>query len=344
MVTCEQCGGEVPSHRENCPSCGAPIQPPAGQGPTDDDLYVDQGPGGSTSERSQMRQDKPAGQAENQPPHPSRTAAESGDSNSGQPATQRSGQRAPAGQTNQSGAGEDGLGRRELLIGGVVLAGVAAGGFVFLGSDDDDSPEAVMENYYQAYADGDVERINDLTHTESPDYPVDEQLTDEEIDQLRNEIEVDVEETDLVEENDEQAVVEITVTFSGMGRENTETQRWELRTEGGEWKVWGPTPRNQVADTPAVQFEIDFATDTGTLEITHVGGDAVQADRIRIEGEGIEASGFWYDFDSAMGPDGEVAAGDSIAIDAGSDYSVDVVWNGPDGNSMVLGTDDGPDA
>lgn len=346
MVRCKQCGGAVPSGNETCPSCGAPVHPTAADGQTDDELYVEQGASESTAGRSPPGQSTSSEPPDSSAQQPTETAAGPATDGPDQSAGQQGGQRQPAGQRNRAdGDGnENGVGRRELLIGGVALAGVAAGGVFFLGSDGNDSPEAVMERYYREYADGDVEALNDLTHTESPDYPVDDQLTEEVLQQLREEIDVDVEETELVEENDDVAVVEITVTFSGQNRENTETDRWELRTEDGEWKVWGPTPRNEVADTPAVQFDFTFAADTGTLEITHTGGDAIQADRLRIEGEGLEATGFWYEFDTATAQDEEVFAGDAVEIGASSTYSVDLVWTGSDGNSMVLGTDDGPDA
>ncbi|SFR93432.1 Protein of unknown function [Halomicrobium zhouii] len=78
---------------------------------------------------------------------------------------------------------------------------------------------------------------------------------------------------------------------------------------------------------PQVTFSVEYDAAAETAEITHDGGDAIPADELSVEtGDRTVA---WDD------GDGEVTAGESVAVDASPGTTVSVVWNG-DGESAVL--------
>lgn len=105
---------------------------------------------------------------------------------------------------------------------------------------------------------------------------------------------------------------------------------------------------------PQATFEFEYDADADVLAVTHYGGDVVRADSLYIRGDSFAADtgadmagpGAWAGSTSAE-VDGHpaVAAGDSVAIGAASDYRCRVVWESPDGSvSSELAIDRGPDA
>jgi len=112
--------------------------------------------------------------------------------------------------------------------------------------------------------------------------------------------------------------------------------------------------RRRHRDTPAVAFSFDYDESAGTVEITHDGGDSVQATALHVRGAGfadadgadMTSGGQWRG--SASGEiDGEsaVVAGDRVVVGVDGDYELAVVWEREDDQvSATLARDIGPDA
>lgn len=97
--------------------------------------------------------------------------------------------------------------------------------------------------------------------------------------------------------------------------------------------------------TPAASFAAEYDDQEGELVLTHEGGDAIPASELFVRGVGVAASGSWASLHDSTGNDEPVAAGDSLRIDAQSDFHVDLVWDPLDSpNSAMLGRYEGPDA
>lgn len=106
--------------------------------------------------------------------------------------------------------------------------------------------------------------------------------------------------------------------------------------------------------TPSVNFEYDYDDGAGTLEITHVGGDSFDAERVTISGPRAYGhdGNTWDQYDAEKGPDSTVAAGDEIVLGGGqlgepldSDFQIELVWESSDGDTTgLLGSTSGPDA
>lgn len=85
-----------------------------------------------------------------------------------------------------------------------------------------------------------------------------------------------------------------------------------------------------VAETPQVQFEVEYGTVDGdpAARITHDGGEAVVADDLEIHvDDRIED---WPD------SDGEVTAGDEVIVRVSPAGTIRVVWIGSDDPGTVL--------
>ena len=124
--------------------------------------------------------------------------------------------------------------RRRVLLGvSTATAGLLAGCF-----GDSNDPESAMERYYDALEEGDVEAMNELIHPEAPFGRIDE-AEFEEYEQLGEGLELDVQEIELVEEGEDEAIVESTVEHDHpeLGVETTH-DRNTLRTHDGEWLLY----------------------------------------------------------------------------------------------------------
>ena len=123
---------------------------------------------------------------------------------------------------------------------------------------------------------------------------------------------------------------------------------------------------NQQA-TPTASFTFDFTDNSDNsedsyLEVTHDGGDTIQAKEVFFRGSSFggsfSASGVSPTYtinqgddwpgsqtSASKGDESAVAAGDSVVMGANSDYEVRVVWQPGEGDqSATLGQDTGPDA
>ncbi len=109
--------------------------------------------------------------------------------------------------------------------------------------------------------------------------------------------------------------------------------------------------------TPTAKFTFEYDASGNELEITHDSGETVRASNLFIRGDAGGGSSNmgadWSDSNwktpgttsASLGGDPAVASGDSMRLDAGSDYDIRVVWQASDGStSATLSKDTGPDA
>jgi hypothetical protein len=100
---------------------------------------------------------------------------------------------------------------------------------------------------------------------------------------------------------------------------------------------------------PMVNFEFEYNSGDGTVTIVHDAGDSVPASELYIRGTSLGATGRWDELDGSasgnLGGGPAVVAGDSLTLDAESDFEVTVVWEAQDESaSAVMAEMRGPDA
>ncbi|MDS0222157.1 type IV pilin N-terminal domain-containing protein [Haloarcula sp. S1AR25-5A] len=100
--------------------------------------------------------------------------------------------------------------------------------------------------------------------------------------------------------------------------------------------------------TPQASFSWDYeGGSTETVTITHDGGDSIEAQELYVRGDfNYATSGdTWGNWSSSITDSSEVTAGNSIDINAGSEYDLRVIYETQEGdNSATLSQDTGPDA
>lgn len=221
MVQCPNCGANVADGAHSCHNCGAQLGRQRGQG------NQRQPQQGGRRQPQQGRQRQPQQGSQRQP--------------------QQGGQRQPQGGYRQGapyGDSDNGLGRRELLIGGGATVTAAAGGwFFFLRESNSGGPEDVAHDYVDAVQSGDGQTLETLVHQDSPmrgfrDFssvrPDDSSGSIQATNELRRE---SAPERQFVEEF---AMVEVTI--SGPETAEQTTREWTMaKTPEGEWKLWRAT-------------------------------------------------------------------------------------------------------
>lgn len=131
-------------------------------------------------------------------------------------------------------AGVDQSRRRYLGATAAVVSVGLAGCNDILGGGGGGGPEAAVERFADAMDRGDREAMENLIH---PDSPQAGQLTNQTVSGLA-EADVTLESTEVVEQGDGRATVNVTITLPANGQEQTTEQQWELRTHEGEWKLY----------------------------------------------------------------------------------------------------------
>jgi hypothetical protein len=119
-----------------------------------------------------------------------------------------------------------------------VLALVAAGtAVVLLRGSGDDSPEGAVTGFLEAFKDGDVQTMRELTCADlrSQLDSADDFMGD--IGSLITNIEFRV--TDVVTNGDESSVT-VTMTATVMGQTESQTETVRVVREGGQWRVCEP--------------------------------------------------------------------------------------------------------
>ncbi|CAI48355.1 probable secreted glycoprotein [Natronomonas pharaonis DSM 2160] len=192
--------------------------------------------------------------------------------------------------------------------------------------DRDRSPEETVVAFYEAIADDDVERANELRHSDGIG-PFEEEDLDGE---------PTVEETELVESDDETATVEALVVPDGA--EGSVVSLVTLEREDGRWRIvaiGSPQEGDKTELTPNAAFETE--RENGSRQIIHTAGDHIKAANLHIRGDGIEETGSWTDLggraSGTVGDEPAVTAGDSVTVGISDDYSISVVWE--DGDTAV---------
>jgi hypothetical protein len=102
-------------------------------------------------------------------------------------------------------------------------------------------------------------------------------------------------------------------------------------------------------DAPGAAFEFDYDRAAERLTVQHRAGDHIAADRLSVEGQGLDATGTWAalggEASGALGDQPAVQAGDTLTLGAGPDYEVSLVWTAAGGSdSQLLAADSGPEA
>jgi hypothetical protein len=229
MKCCPQCGagrsGETDYRVHTRTREDTDIRTDGGQGPTD-------GRGGDQN---------------GQPPQGGRGQQPQQGGQRGQPGGQQRGS-PPAG--GQAGRGDDGVDRRTLLLGGGGVLAVLGGGWFFFLRDDGsptDSPEAVVEAYYGALDNGDFERVDELTHNDSPYIRTEEaaKAFGEAFEQAEISVErtstTDIEGYEASQHDSVQAFegveAEVSYSFEDQSGPVTETSV-AAQNPDGEWKLW----------------------------------------------------------------------------------------------------------
>lgn len=98
----------------------------------------------------------------------------------------------------------------------------------------DETPEEAITRFINALDEGDLESVNGMLH---PDGML-EEVPEEQGGGLA-ELDMSIESTEVVEEEEERAVVTVSImTVSPEGEEVLSEDDWELRVVDGEWRVW----------------------------------------------------------------------------------------------------------
>lgn len=223
-----------------------------------------------------------------------------------------------------------------------------------------DSPGAVIESFYEAFAESQRTRI-ELTHSaalsERDQFElqnvettvVEEGLSRE---AFASRVSLDTETVGTIVDGSETAIVEATVSVLEGGQQEESTGTFALATEDGAWKLVeqgvGGTEESSSA-APSVAFSFDYRSGENVVTITHDSGDSVQAQELFVRGDRIASgyTGAWHEIEgSGYGPEDEITAGMSLAVEVqGGDFEIAVIWQSQSGdNSATLATMDGPDA
>ncbi len=123
--------------------------------------------------------------------------------------------------------------RRFLILGGATLSTALAG---CLGGDDNGDPESVVESYWEAIDDLDPDAANELIHPDALDEP----LTDDDM-IFFDGLEITVLSTELIEEDEDEAIVEavIEVDSDELSEPEEETTELLLERYEGQWLIMG---------------------------------------------------------------------------------------------------------
>ena len=125
------------------------------------------------------------------------------------------------------------------------------------GEIDYSTPQSVVTAHMLARGDGDLQRILATVHTESPVRSGFEATNETALQEQTADLSLTVDNTTVVEQNETEAVVEVTTTATASGQENTATATFELRTEDDQWKIWQPTPGGPAIEPADVEVGDD---------------------------------------------------------------------------------------
>lgn len=113
-----------------------------------------------------------------------------------------------------------------------VVAASVAGCSGILGDDGGSGPEDPVEAYMEAAVEGDEEALQESLHPEATQ----EMMITAGILSMADDI--DIQDTEVVEESEEEATVEVTYEIEAGGDSGTSTDTYVVRKHEGDWKVY----------------------------------------------------------------------------------------------------------
>lgn len=214
--------------------------------------------------------------------------------------------------------------RRHFVASSAVVATGLTGCMGLLGGTDDrDDPEAVVREFVAAMDEGDRKTANDLIHGDSPEGEVSEAEAER-----TAELEVTLEGTELLEENDDTARVRVELTLSDGTNTQTRELIYELRTEDGDWKIWDESSAGSAEpDPPQAGASIDSDPEENTITVRFVSNN---------NADYVEAT---VDADDAPGWEGDgrlEEVGETDTFHAGSDGSYPVTVTAHKGEQSAV--------
>lgn len=189
------------------------------------------------------------------------------------------------------------------------------------GDYDYGTTEQVVEEFFEAWENRDVQGVNEQIHEDGDIEPMAESAF-----HSADNVEVQVPQLQEAEfcadcSDGPHAVVKVTGTWSN--GEAFEDRLHLERTDDGEWRITS----SEILFVTAPQADILFEDGDGTLTVIHDGGDDVPADEIHVRGDGIIETGAWYELSPEFDEGDTVTAGDSVTLEVESSYTVSVVWD-----------------
>ena len=129
--------------------------------------------------------------------------------------------------------------RREFLLGISSIGTVGLAGCMGFGDSDEDDPRKPVREYVLARDTVDVERANELIHSDAPQGRVTN------VDgELWESLSFEIDMVQVVEQDEENgtAIVRVLIIVSSEKEEDVNSQvvseEWEVRKQNGEWKLW----------------------------------------------------------------------------------------------------------
>lgn len=212
--------------------------------------------------------------------------------------------------------------RQFIASSGVVTAGLA-GCTALLGTDDErDDPDTVVRDFVEAMDKGDVDAANELVHEDSPEGEVTEESV-----AFSDTVDMSVEETEVLEKNDDTAKVRVVVTVSDGSDSQQQESTFELRTQDGEWKIWEEVDEGGEVDPPQAGVSLDSDSEANTITVTFQYNQ--DADYVEVTVDADDAPG-WED-------DGRLEeVGESDTFHTGSDGSYQVTVTAYKGDQSAV--------
>lgn len=197
------------------------------------------------------------------------------------------------------------------------------------GSDDDLGPAEAVEAFYGAALSGDAEAARSYFHPEAEMPPPPDPAV-EDVQQSSLQFEA----ATVIEERDEEATVEATVSQETKGGEREERiVQFLLRWADGEWKIYDQPLAGPDGFAPNVQWDLTERTESGTVTAVvfeHGGGDTVDSSTLSatIDGSTVGAPAATSD---VLTGTTVVVPFDGSSEPIGSGATVELVWTDPDG-------------
>lgn len=124
--------------------------------------------------------------------------------------------------------------RRQYLTAAAVASTAGLAGCSGILGGGGGGPSGAAKNWIQAANNGNEDKVEDLTHSDSPLNMVLSELVT-----TFEEAELSVDSVETTDEGEEEATVEATITTSMGGESSSETDEMQMQTEDGDWKVLG---------------------------------------------------------------------------------------------------------